>query len=83
MVKSQSDLKQADSREKIEFAKLALEQEKLALEKEKLAKTSELGNNKIIADLSNKDAQRTHDMQKAKESKGEGRLNMAMQLPPK
>ena len=38
LVKSQSDLKQADSREKIEFAKLALEQEKLALEKEKLAK---------------------------------------------
>lgn len=80
LVKSQSDLKQADSREKIEFAKLALEQEKLALEKEKLAKTTELGNNQIIANLSDKDAQRAHDMRKTKESKGEGRLNMAMQL---
>jgi hypothetical protein len=78
--RAQIEAKKADSNEIIQNARLALDQQKLKLEEKKLALQEDLGNNKIIADLSNKDAQRRQDEKTSLAQGSDRRVEMALDL---
>ncbi len=78
--RAQIEAKKADSNEIIQNARLALDQQKLKLEEKKLALQEDLGNNKIIADLSNKDAQRRQDEKTSLAQGRDRRVEMALDL---
>ena len=78
--KVQVDREKMDSKEKIEFARLALDAKRLELDNKKVDSGNILGNNKITATLVNADAQRQHDKAKTQHTSMIGQAQSALDV---
>jgi len=78
--KADIEVKKIDSKEKIEFARLANEKAELDLEKEKLAITSMMADNKITADLIKHGERLSFDAAKAKRDSSDAYTSRALDL---